>query len=427
VRAVPKAWIKARIRALITARTLTVLLAVPLMAAPLQLGTALVLPLAPAAASSWIEQQPTAAEVSQQRERVRALAQQERERAGAVSGRQAALRSAASASGLALEAFSASMRSLAVAQDEEHHQQELLAAAEQVVQDNRDELGRWARQAYQGGGPLSTHVTLTALLQADSGADVSTTLKVLNGIGATRNRVLETVEAAQHQQAAATEAAADASQGAEQAAVKAASARQAADEALAAQRVALGRAEAALDDTRTELTRAQQRRTELQAAALLGTSSVGRAGGNRVTGQVGSCTGGDDVEQYPNGRIPLAALCPLRANGGHYLRADAAFALDRLTVAYTQRFGEVLCITDSYRSLAAQVDVYARKPGLAAVPGTSNHGWGTAADLCGGIQQFESAQHHWMQVYAPLYGWFHPAWAQPGGSKPEPWHWEFAG
>jgi LAS superfamily LD-carboxypeptidase LdcB len=32
-----------------------------------------------------------------------------------------------------------------------------------------------------------------------------------------------------------------------------------------------------------------------------------------------------------------------------------------------------------------------------------------------------------MQQNAALYGWFHPAWAQAGGSLPEPWHWEYAG
>jgi hypothetical protein len=31
-----------------------------------------------------------------------------------------------------------------------------------------------------------------------------------------------------------------------------------------------------------------------------------------------------------------------------------------------------------------------------------------------------------MQHNAPLYGWFHPAWAEPTGTMPEPWHWEFA-
>jgi LAS superfamily LD-carboxypeptidase LdcB len=32
-----------------------------------------------------------------------------------------------------------------------------------------------------------------------------------------------------------------------------------------------------------------------------------------------------------------------------------------------------------------------------------------------------------MKNNSMLYGWFLPAWAQQNGSKPEPWHWEFAG
>ncbi len=31
----------------------------------------------------------------------------------------------------------------------------------------------------------------------------------------------------------------------------------------------------------------------------------------------------------------------------------------------------------------------------------------------------------WLTANASSYGWVHPGWAQPGGSKPEPWHWEF--
>jgi LAS superfamily LD-carboxypeptidase LdcB len=165
-------------------------------------------------------------------------------------------------------------------------------------------------------------------------------------------------------------------------------------------------------------------------AALLEQRLAARSGpggrDNRVTGQVGTCTGAT-VEQYPNGQIPVSALCPLRAAAGHWLRADAAYAFDRMSQAYAGRFGTAICLTDSYRSYAAQVSVYARKPGLAAVPGTSNHGWGTAVDLCGGIQSFSSAQHRWMSENSALYGWFHPGWAQQNGSKPEPWHWEYGG
>jgi LAS superfamily LD-carboxypeptidase LdcB len=89
--------------------------------------------------------------------------------------------------------------------------------------------------------------------------------------------------------------------------------------------------------------------------------------------------------------------------------------------------GSPLCVTDSYRSYAEQVDVYQRKPGLAAVPGTSNHGWGQAVDFCGGIQTAGSAAYRWMEANAGRFGWVHPEWARPAGSKPEAWHWEFQG
>ena len=52
---------------------------------------------------------------------------------------------------------------------------------------------------------------------------------------------------------------------------------------------------------------------------------------------------------------------------------------------------------------------------------------GRAVDLCGGINNFGTPAHLWMKQNAPLYGWFHPDWAEPNGSLPEPWHWEYAG
>ncbi len=127
-----------------------------------------------------------------------------------------------------------------------------------------------------------------------------------------------------------------------------------------------------------------------------------------------------------NGFLPESTLCPLSAAGGHRLRTDAAQAYERLAAAYAASLGRPLCITDSYRSYAAQVDVFARKPSLAAVPGTSQHGWGLALDLCGGVQVFGAEAHEWMRANAPAFGWHHPRWAQQGGRKPEPWHWEYA-
>ena len=37
------------------------------------------------------------------------------------------------------------------------------------------------------------------------------------------------------------------------------------------------------------------------------------------------------------------------------------------------------------------------------------------------------AGYQWLKANGPLYGWTHPSWAEPGGSRPEPWHWEYTG
>ncbi|NEM05374.1 NlpC/P60 family protein [Geodermatophilus normandii] len=126
---------------------------------------------------------------------------------------------------------------------------------------------------------------------------------------------------------------------------------------------------------------------------------------------------------WSNGRIPAEALCSVAR--GHALRCDAASGYAALGRAYEAAFGSPLCITDSYRSLAAQVDASRRKPALAAVPGTSNHGWALAVDLCGGINVAGTPQWTWMTEHAGRFGFVNPDWAQPGGEKPEPWHWEF--
>ena len=67
------------------------------------------------------------------------------------------------------------------------------------------------------------------------------------------------------------------------------------------------------------------------------------------------------------------------------------------------------------------------KPALAAVPGTSNHGWGLAVDLCGGIDRYDTAAYDWMKANAGRFGFLHPEWAEPGHGREEPWHWEYAG
>ena len=133
----------------------------------------------------------------------------------------------------------------------------------------------------------------------------------------------------------------------------------------------------------------------------------------------------DGATRHANGAVPESELCVLPASG-HRLHPDAARSWWRLNTAYAARFGRPLCLTDSYRSFEAQAALQATKPGLAAPAGTSNHGWGVAMDLCGGVESFESAAHRWMVRHGPRFGWVNPTWARAGGARPEPWHWEYA-
>jgi hypothetical protein len=134
-----------------------------------------------------------------------------------------------------------------------------------------------------------------------------------------------------------------------------------------------------------------------------------------------------DVGGYANGRLPDAVLCELPGGSGERLRADAAVAFVHLATAYQAAFGEPICLTDGYRPLAEQEQLRRTKPRFAARPGYSEHGWGLAVDLSCGVQSFRTDRHAWMVANASTHGWFLPEWAQRGGSRPEPWHWEYSG
>ncbi len=127
---------------------------------------------------------------------------------------------------------------------------------------------------------------------------------------------------------------------------------------------------------------------------------------------------------WANGEIPTETLCQLGVYR-HALRCDAAAGYAAMGEAFRAAFGTELCITDSYRSLPSQVTAFYLKPALAAVPGTSNHGWALAVDLCGGINRAGSPEWRWMTGNAGRFGFVQPDWAAPGGEKPEPWHWEY--
>lgn len=163
---------------------------------------------------------------------------------------------------------------------------------------------------------------------------------------------------------------------------------------------------------------APARRTETPA-----TPARGRTATTRTTPQRTATRSAERVP-YRNGRIPSNAL--RNVGGGHKMYGDAARAYTSMRDE-ARRDGVNIRLTDTYRSYAAQVDVARRKGiygvrqsngrlGLAARPGTSNHGLGRAVDVNLDASPGASA---WLRRNASRFG-FHTI-------PREPWHWEYRG
>ena len=296
------------------------------------------------------------------------------------------------------------------------------------AEEDRSTVRAWAFNAYTGGGSLAD---LSAVLETLSvpAADATDQLARLSYLSEQRVHALErTQNLAAAQQEVALKAV-DARSAATVASLAAADARRKLDDVIARQK-------RELETTRT-LHEEQVRRVGPVSGLLLGSGSKQARDSTRelrraaklpdiFVDESGKVCDGDERD-YPNGRIPAKALCSLYRAPGESLRPAAAAAFNALSRAYEKDAGKPLCVTDSYRSLAEQVSVKASRGKWAASPGTSEHGLGMALDLCGGVQSFGSAAHLWLRQNAPLYGWYHPAWAEPSGALPEPWHWEYAG
>ena len=123
-----------------------------------------------------------------------------------------------------------------------------------------------------------------------------------------------------------------------------------------------------------------------------------------------------DLAAYGNGKIPASALEKVGSTG-HKLWAPAAESLTTL-IADAKRDGVTIGINDSYRPYAEQVDLAQRKGlysqgGLAAKPGTSEHGWGMAADL-----DLNGKALTWMRANGAKYGF-------DENVPRENWHWAY--
>ena len=127
---------------------------------------------------------------------------------------------------------------------------------------------------------------------------------------------------------------------------------------------------------------------------------------------------------YENGKIPDSELQALSFSPENKMNKKAAIAMEEMNKAYKADNGSDLIINDAYREYDRQVKLREQLGSTAGVPGTSNHGWGLAADI--EVGAFGSSTYNWLKANAHKYGYVHPAWAEPGGSNPEQWHWEYA-
>jgi D-alanyl-D-alanine dipeptidase len=161
-------------------------------------------------------------------------------------------------------------------------------------------------------------------------------------------------------------------------------------------------------------------------AALTGVAAPSSAGtsGAHAPAAVGSGRALVDAKGVPvelrahgNGRIPASALSEVGGLDGHRLWTPAARSLEALRAA-AARDGVRIGVTDTYRPYDVQVDLVRRKGlysqgGLAAVPGTSDHGWGIAVDL-----DLDDRAQAWMRTHGGRYGFVEDV-------PREPWHWAY--
>jgi D-alanyl-D-alanine carboxypeptidase len=139
-----------------------------------------------------------------------------------------------------------------------------------------------------------------------------------------------------------------------------------------------------------------------------------------------SCPEDDQRWDPAAGKVADDDLAAIPWAPQHRVRADLLDSLVALDDAYVEEFGQHLTVNSGYRSYDDQVEVFnPQDPNpLAAPPGCSNHGLGTAVDVSMGPDGFDGDRFAWMTEHAGELGWTHPDWAGPTGRLPEPWHWE---
>ena len=133
-------------------------------------------------------------------------------------------------------------------------------------------------------------------------------------------------------------------------------------------------------------------------------------------GQFGRLQPPPELLAFGNGRIPPTELVSI-GHGDHRLHGPAAQAFQQMETAARAQ-GVNLGVIASYRDLPNQQRIAQEKGlysqgGLAAAPGTSNHGWGLSVDF-----DLNPASQEWLKANAPRFGFVEDV-------PREPWHWTY--
>lgn len=163
-------------------------------------------------------------------------------------------------------------------------------------------------------------------------------------------------------------------------------------------------------------------RTAASAApkqTMLNSANVGK--------QIGAYTGPGFTGPRVQGKGQISVNDTVAVPGGQRLRSDAGQAFVQMAAAFQQATGKPLGVTEGWRSYDRQVALYnaykAGKGNLAATPGTSTHGKGTAVDM-NGMGAIGSPSFNWLRQNAGKFGY---SWTGGTFSQIEPWHWDFKG
>lgn len=147
----------------------------------------------------------------------------------------------------------------------------------------------------------------------------------------------------------------------------------------------------------------------------------------RAAGWAGFSSGGGVRSRFKNGEVPKSEMKMVKGYPGY---GQAGQGLMHKSVAdkfqsmldAAKKDGHGIGINDTYRTYADQVYMKRTKGHLAATPGTSNHGYGLAADV-----NYTNAGYKWLWANAgkfgfkPLKGW---GLSPNTPDKAEAWHWE---